>query len=77
MIVKEFMGFYKGHDDKMYKAICSANHTETGEKFVVYKELKSKDVKCMPYDMFYGTVEVNGENVQRFVKQEWNEFKNK
>lgn len=55
---------YKGHD---YEVLTEAQHTETGEVFVVYKALYGQQsIWIRPRDMFCSKVETGGREVPRF-----------
>lgn len=53
---------YKGG---LYEKIGHSKHTETHEECVVYIDRDGK-IYHRPIEMFYGYVEVNGEEIQRF-----------
>lgn len=56
---------YKGRD---YQVIDTARHSETGEWVVVYRCLYDDySLWVRPYDMFTETVEVDGQEIPRFV----------
>ena len=60
-------GLYKHYKGKFYTVISLANHTETQEMFVVYRqEYGDQRVWIRPYDMFYSKVIVDGVEVPRF-----------
>lgn len=60
-------GTYKHYKGKRYKVIGVAKHSETSDKFVVYKALYGGyDLWVRPLEMFLETVEVDGEDVPRF-----------
>ena len=55
MIVKRriFVGKrYRHFKGKLYRVVAIAEHTETGELFVVYQALYNNRVYVRPYDMF-------------------------
>lgn len=60
---------YKGWD---YEAVGVVCHTETLEWYVLYKPLYPHDgmpdMWVRPYDMFMGTVEVDGTQMKRFTR---------
>ena len=53
-----------------YEVIGTALHTETEDMLVIYKPLYENEYELFarPYDMFVGTVEYNGNTVNRFQK---------
>lgn len=53
---------YKGG---IYEFICTATHSETEEKLVIYKDEKG-DVFARPYNMFFEMIEINNEKIPRF-----------
>jgi len=61
-------------DDMRYEVLGVGLNTETKEAYVVYKPLYKGDTNpdfwARPYEMFVGTVEVNGEIKPRFRKVE-------
>lgn len=57
---------YKGNE---YEVVGVAKHSETLEPMVVYKALYGDGgLWVRPYDMFFETVEINGEKIPRFKK---------
>ncbi len=63
-------GVYKHFKGGLYEIIGVAMHTETEERFVVYKPLDGEYaglLRCRPYDMFAGLVERDGYSGPRFV----------
>lgn len=63
MIMKRYR-HYKG---TIYEVLCVANHSETGEKLVIYKN-SEKEIYARPYNMFFGLVSHDGESVPRFIE---------
>ncbi|MDB5163256.1 MAG: hypothetical protein JWO54_127 [Candidatus Saccharibacteria bacterium] len=62
-------GVYRHYKGKDYEVIGVGTHTETDEKFVVYRGLNEPyDMWIRPFDMFFGTVTVNGVKQLRFQK---------
>lgn len=59
---------YKGNEDEV---IGVGKHTENEEEMVIYKALRTPyQIWLRPYKMFFETVQVNGEEIQRFEKIE-------
>ena len=54
---------YKGN---AYTVISVAEHTETNELFVIYRD-KAGDVWARPKDMWESKVEFKGEELERFT----------
>jgi hypothetical protein len=64
-------GKYRHYKGKEYEVTGVGTHTESEEKMVIYKALYAPyETWLRPYDMFFETVEVNGETVPRFAKIE-------
>ena len=60
MIVKRriFVGKrYRHFKGKLYRVVAIAEHTGTGELFVVYQALYNNRVYVRPYDMFVSEVD--------------------
>jgi len=53
---------YKGG---IYELICTAIHSETEEKLVIYRN-ETGDNFARPYNMFFEIIEVNNKKVPRF-----------
>ena len=50
--------FYKHFKDKLYQIVTVAEHSETGEKMVLYRALYGDNkLWCRPYDMFLEAVD--------------------
>lgn len=66
-------GIYKhSKTGNLYKVHFIAKHTETLENMVIYEALydnKMSKFWARPVSMFEDIVEVNGQNVPRFVRQ--------
>ena len=59
---------YKGGE---YQVIGEGTHSETGERLVIYQALYDTErLWARPYDMFFGTVVVDGVETSRFKKVE-------
>lgn len=61
-------GKYRHFKGGEYEVIGIAEHTETNEKTVVYKDQAENRLWARPYNMFVETVEHNGKIVRRFEK---------
>lgn len=62
-------GRYRHYKGNEYEIIGIGTHTETDEKLVIYKALyEPYQIWVRPYDMFFETVTINGEDVPRFEK---------
>lgn len=62
-------GYYRHYKGNEYEAIGEAVHTETKEKLVIYRSLQDNSaVWARPYDMFFETIVVDGNEVLRFTK---------
>lgn len=62
-------GRYRHFKGNEYEVIGIAQHSETGEKLVVYKAMYGEQgLWVRPYDMFTEPVEQNGQLVARFTK---------
>jgi hypothetical protein len=60
-------GFYRHYKNKLYKVICCAVHTETGEELVVYQAMYGeRRFWARPKTMFTESVEFEGKIVPRF-----------
>jgi len=60
-------GTYRHYKGKDYTVIGVAQHTETGEELVIYRDAD----QCLwvrPRTMFLETVEVDGQQVPRFMR---------
>lgn len=60
---------YKHFKGGIYDLLYIAEHSETQERLVVYKNAEGK-VYVRPYDMFFSKVIVDNQEVPRFKKIE-------
>lgn len=64
-------GRYRHYKGNEYDVVGVAFHTETLEPLVVYRAIapkKGAEFWVRPYDMFVGTVTVDGRVIERFEK---------
>lgn len=65
----DIAGRYRHYKGNEYEVIGEGTHTETEERFVVYKALYEPfGIWIRPYDMFFETVTVDGITQPRFQK---------
>lgn len=67
-IVNRIVKHYKGN---YYKILCTAHHTETNEKMVIYEQLYENNypkgyVWSRPYEMFNEEIILGNKIVKRF-----------
>ena len=63
------VGRYRHYKGNEYEVIGEGVHTETEERFVVYRGLyKPYTIWLRPYDMFFSSAIINNEEVPRFTK---------
>lgn len=66
------VGIYQHYKGNKYRVLGVGRHTEADDYFVVYSPVESKPntpaIWLRPYQMFIGTVEVEGETIPRFRK---------
>ncbi len=61
------LGIYEHYKGNRYEVIAVAEHSETGERFVVYKALYGTGTMYIrPFEMFVEDVEVDGRGMPRF-----------
>lgn len=61
--------YFKHFKGGIYKLLYTAKHSETQEQMVVYQAMYGDNqVWVRPADMFFGTVVVDGKEIQRFVE---------
>jgi hypothetical protein len=62
-------GRYRHYKGKFYDVLGVANHSETLEELVVYRQnYGNRGLWVRPRSMFEGLVEVNGEQIPRFAR---------
>ena len=59
-------GWYIHFKGGFYEVLTTATHTETGEKFVVYRSESGDKVWARPVSMWNETVLLNGKEIRRF-----------
>lgn len=57
---------YRHYKGDFYVILGIATHTETEEELVVYRSLRSDSIWVRPLAMFMGSVDKDGQTVQRF-----------
>lgn len=61
------LGKYKHYKGKEYKVLGTAKHSETLEKFVVYKALYGKNqLWVRPEKIFFDKIKFNNKKILRF-----------
>lgn len=67
-VVKIAPGLYRHYKGPLYQVYQIATHTETSEKFVVYRSMYGER-RCWvrPYEMFIENIEYEGKTVKRFT----------
>lgn len=62
-------GRYRHYKGGEYEVVGVARHSETLEPLVVYRPLyNATGLWVRPHAMFFGTLEVDGRRVERFVR---------
>lgn len=56
---------YRHYKGNVYELVGYATHSETNEKFVIYKN-QSGEMFARPYRMFFEEIESNGKKIKRF-----------
>ncbi|MBD1389244.1 DUF1653 domain-containing protein [Neiella sp. HB171785] len=60
-------GKYQHYKGGEYHVLDLVTHSETEEKMVLYRPLYGdKQLWVRPYDMFFETIEIDGEVIERF-----------
>jgi len=67
----DITGHYRHYKGNEYEVLGEGTHTETEEKFVVYKALYAPyAIWVRPFDMFFEPVVIDGQTIPRFAKIE-------
>lgn len=62
-------GTYRHYKGNEYEVIGTGTHTENEEKLVIYRALyEPYQLWVRPYDMFFESVTVGGQELPRFLK---------
>ena len=59
--------YYKHFKGNIYKVICEATHTETGEVMVVYKNIAEDHIWVRPKEMFFENITTPSYTGPRFI----------
>jgi len=63
------LGRYRHYKGGLYEVVGVARHSETLEPLVVYRPLyNASGLWVRPHAMFFGTLEVDGVELQRFTR---------
>ena len=66
---QDITGHYRHYKGNEYEVLGEGTHTETEERLVVYKALYEPfNIWVRPYNMFFESVTVDGQEVPRFTK---------
>ncbi len=69
METTDITGHYRHYKGNEYEVIGEGVHTETEEKFVVYKSLYAPyTIWVRPFAMFFESIEVDEQTLPRFAK---------
>ena len=58
---------YQHFRGQLYMIVAVPEHTETGEKYVVYRNVNTNVVWCRPYSMFIETIDRDDYHGPRFT----------
>lgn len=68
-MTEDITGRYRHYKGNEYEVVGVGLHTETEERLAIYKDIHDPDKTWVrPYDMFFETVVVDGEEIPRFSK---------
>lgn len=63
------MRTFKHFKGTIYTMLCTAQHSETNEKLVIYRN-EAGEIFARPYEMFFETIERDGRLIKRFSEIE-------
>jgi len=66
IIIGEIYKHYKGG---LYQIMSIAKHTESLDRLIIYKCLKSNNVWARPYGNFISNIYIDGYVTRRFIQQ--------
>lgn len=67
----DIKGVYRHYKGKYYEVLSPAADAESGAPYVFYRQMyEPYGYWIRPWDMFFGTQEVDGQTVRRFVRTE-------
>jgi hypothetical protein len=58
--------YYQHYKGGKYLFLHEGYHSETHERLIIYKSMQDGKVWVRPADMFFGKVNVDGEEIRRF-----------
>ncbi|MGE3770965.1 MAG: DUF1653 domain-containing protein [Bdellovibrionales bacterium] len=67
---RNITGKYRHYKNIPVTVLGECRHSETEEKFVMYRHEDTGEFWVRPYDMFFESVTVNGTTQPRFLKVE-------
>ena len=64
-------GIYRHYKGQRYELLDVAHHSETQEKLVLYRALYAdQGLWVRPFDMFFETIELEGQSIPRFALED-------